>query len=112
MTALLLPAALLLAAMAALVPPPGTSARGREFCRAWLAVEPTRQLEALREADAREARSKGERECRDGLRARARDALESECRGWTLLMDFEVRAILDRVHAPCAVERPGEPGTP
>jgi hypothetical protein len=110
MTTSLLPAALLLATVAALVPPPGTRARGREFCRAWLALEPVRQLEALREADAREARSERERECRERLRARARDVLESECRGWTSLMDFEVRAILDRVHAACAAEGAGATG--
>jgi hypothetical protein len=31
------------------------------------------------------------------VRARVVDVLTTECRGWHLLMDFEVRAMVDRV---------------
>jgi hypothetical protein len=44
--------------------------------------------------------------CRVGVRSGLRHLLDAECRNWTQLMDFEVRAIVDRVLRPCGVEAP------
>ena len=89
---------LLVAAVVLAIPSPGTTSRARDFCDAWLALETTGRHAAVARADAIEARGDAETaRHRDGVRARVVDALSGECGNWHLLMDFEVRAIVDRV---------------
>ena len=91
-------AQLFLTAALLVLPPPGTTSRARNFCDAWLAQHATGRYAAIERADAVEAQGDAEkRRHRDGVRARVVDALTNECRNWHLLMDFEVRAIVDRV---------------
>jgi hypothetical protein len=86
----------LLAALA--LPPPGTTSRERAFCDAWSALPVTERHAIVERADRTEAGSDAAKlRRRDGVRPRVVDAVTSECRNWRLLMDFEVRAIVDRV---------------
>jgi hypothetical protein len=87
-----------------MLPAVGTDSRTREFCDSWLALGTTQRFDVVERADVAEARGDaGVRRRRDGVRPRVVDALDSECRNWRLLMDFEVRAIVDRVQ-----REPGE----
>jgi hypothetical protein len=78
----LAPSAPALAVGAALLalPPSGTTSRERGFCRRWLALTTPEKVDVLA-GEARPGR---------------RETLDAECRNWPLLMDFEVRAIVDR----------------
>jgi len=84
------------------MPPLGTASRSRDFCDAWLGLSrPERHAVVL--ADERLADAQGpEAACRAGLRSALRHQLDTECRNWSQLMDFEVRAIVDRVLRPCS----------
>jgi hypothetical protein len=62
------------------LPPAGTASRDRGFCRRWLALTKPAKAAVLAAED------------RPGLR----ETLDAECRNWPALMDFEVRAIVDR----------------
>ncbi len=83
------------------LPPPGTTSRSRDFCKTWLALTSGQRQDVLARADVAESRSDGEAACRAGLRPGLRHKLDAECRNWSALMDFEVRAIVDGVLEPC-----------
>jgi hypothetical protein len=72
------------AAALLVLPAAGTVSRERGFCRPWLALTPPEKVEVLGAED------------RPGLR----ETLDAECRNWPALMDFEVRAIVDRKTLP------------
>lgn len=84
-----------------LLPPPGTVGREREFCSEWLRLSGPQRDAVLLAAEAAERDHRYRAACRAGLRSGLRRMLDSECRNWTQLMDFEVRALVDRVLAPC-----------
>lgn len=93
----------LLLGAALVLPPPGTDARGRAFCRSWLDLSRSEQEAVLLAAEAREALGT-DRACRARLRPSLHARVDAECRNWKLLMDFEVRAIVDGVLEQCRVE--------
>ena len=101
-TGLLLGAALLL-------PPPGTDSRERGFCPAWLGLTAADQQRVLLAAEARESAAGVEGACRAAARGPLRHLLNTECRNWRQLMDFEVRALVDRMLGPCSTT-PGAAG--
>jgi hypothetical protein len=80
-----------LAAGALALPPAGTTSRERAFCRAWLALPPPAKVDVLALDGA----------CHVARGPALRETLDAECRNWARLMDFEVRAIVDRVLATC-----------
>jgi hypothetical protein len=82
------------------LPPPGTTSRERDFCRSWLALSKSEQVALLERDEQREANPR-RRACRERLRAGLRHTLDAECRNWNQLMDFEVRALVERVIEPC-----------
>ncbi len=85
-----------------LIPEPGTTSRERRFCAAWLAASRAHQEAWLDAADARETEGDAEAAaCRRRLRARLAHGLDYECRNRRQLSDLEVRAIIDRLVAPC-----------
>lgn len=88
-------------AVGLVLPLPGTEGRGRDFCTAWLALGRGERQDVLRAAEEREAGPAYDAECRAGLRSGLRHTLDAECANWRRLMDFEVRAIVDRVLEPC-----------
>ena len=90
------------------LPLPGTTSRGRDFCDAWLRQPASAQMRILHEAEAREQSPVFDRNCRAGLRAGLRHRLTSECRNWSALMDFEIRAVVDGLLEPCR-EKPAGP---
>lgn len=88
--------ALLVAAL--VLPAPGTTSRERAFCDAWSARTVVERFAVVERADRIEAAGDAARLVhRDAVRARVVDAVTAECRNWRLLMDFEVRALVDRV---------------
>lgn len=100
---------------ALLLPGPGTTSRERDFCREWLSLESPARQSVLIVAETNEADAPWDLSCRTGLRSGLRHLLDTECRNWRQLMDFEVRALVDRVLEPCVVAPPEpktEPKTP
>ena len=85
------------------LPAMGTTTRDRDFCGRWLKLTTPEKHEVLRAAEASEAGPEWDAECRTNLRGSLRHTLDSECRNWKLLMDFEVRALIDRVLKRCCV---------
>ena len=87
--------------VALVLPPLGTESRSRDFCKAWLGLT-TPERHAVVLADERREQVPGpEAACRASLRSALRHKLDAECRNWNRLMDFEVRAVVDGVLAPC-----------
>ena len=85
------------------LPPPGTTSRERDFCRSWLPLSKSEQVSLL-ERDEQQDADPSRRACRERLRAGLRHTIDAECRNWNQLMDFEVRALVERVIEPCAGE--------
>jgi len=99
----------LLLGAALLLPPPGTASRERGFCSAWLKLTTADRQQVLLDAEARESVAAVDATCRAAARGPLRHLLDAECRNWIRLMDFEVRALVDRILEPCSV-RPGSSG--
>jgi hypothetical protein len=92
-----------------LLPPPGTDSRERGFCSAWLKLTAADRQQVLLTAESSESGAALDAACRAAARGPLRHLLDAECRNWNQLMDFEVRALVDRVLEPCSV-RPGSSG--
>lgn len=97
---ILAPALLLGASL--LLPPPGTVSRARGFCRDWLALSRPQKQEVLQSAAEREVGFASS--CRQGRAGSLAHTLDQECGNWPKLMDFEVRAYVDRLLEPCRRE--------
>lgn len=86
------------------LPPPDTKSRDRQFCADWLGLSDPQKHGRLMAAEQAEGAGRFDAECRIATRATLRRALDSECRNWTQLMDFEVRHVVERVLRPCRLE--------
>ena len=104
-----LAAAIALLAGALALPAPETDSRERDFCRAWLALSAPEKDGVLSAAERDEPASGWDAECRQGMRSGLRRTLDSECRNWSKLMDFEVRLVVDRLLDACRAPDPGGP---
>ncbi|MDJ0786695.1 MAG: hypothetical protein QNK05_07780 [Myxococcota bacterium] len=81
------------------LPPPGTASRDREFCGEWLALSRAAKQQVLEAAALAEPGF--DATCRAGRSGPVAHTLDTECTNWPQLMDFEVRAYVDRLLAPC-----------
>lgn len=87
---------------ALVLPAPGTESRSRDFCQQWLGLVAGEKHDVIVEAERREVAPGADGRCRAALRASLRHKVDAECRNWKLLMDFEVRAVVDGVLEACA----------
>jgi len=95
-------AAVLLLGATLVLPVPGTGSRDRGFCRDWLDLSRPAKHEVL--VRAAEAEPGFDAKCRAGRNGPIAHALDQECTNWSKLMDFEVRAYVDRLLAPCRIQ--------
>jgi hypothetical protein len=86
---------------ALVLPPLGTESRSRAFCSEWLRLTTAEKHGVVVAAEGRESGEATSAACRAGLRGAVRHKLDVECRNWSQLMDFEIRAIIDGVLQRC-----------